>query len=220
MSVHASSVGQTGSRSMRPRVGVIRGVTPGRATVVADVRRQLPTEVLDPVAIEGIKSDARREGHEAGYAAGLAAAQAEADRIIAQATAQQQATLDALLDAVNQLRSREATALAQVADQTALLSLRIAEIVLAREVETAADPGREAIARAIGLVPEEGEVRIRMNPTDLERLGDTSSLLAGRSVTMVPDATITSGGCEVVVGATRVDAQIPTALGRVAEVLR
>lgn len=215
------SFGQTGHRTaMRPRVGVIRGAVAGPATVVSDVRRSLPTEVLDPVALDAVREEARQEGHAAGYAAGLDAARAEAERIVAEARGPQQAALDALLGAVAQLQSREATALAHVADQTALLALRIAEIVLAREVETAADPGREAIARAIALVPDEGDVRIRLNPADLARLGDTSTLLAGRSVDLLPDPTITSGGCEVTVGATRIDAQIPTALGRVAEVLR
>lgn len=208
------------SRGGPPRVGIMRGVVPSVRPHTTDVRHNLPLEVLDPIALQSIRDEAEQEGHRAGYEAGLAAARAEADQIRAQAEQRYAAVLAALEDAAAQLHTRQVRALDHVADQTALLALRIAEIVLQREVSTSVDPGMDAIARAMGLVPEDGTVRVRLNPADLATLGDVDGVLPGRQVELIGDPAISSGGCVIAVGATRIDAQIPAALGRVAEVLR
>lgn len=203
-----------------PRVGIIRGAVAVDQPVVADVRRNLPTEVLDPVAIEQVRADAATAGYEAGYAAGLARADQEAAAARAEHGRQLMGAMTALLGAVNQLRSREAATMHDLADQATALGLAIAEQVLQREVATAADPGREAIARALGLVPEDGDIRIRLHPADLDVLADLGDLSPGRDVQIVADPAVRSGDAVIQVAATRIDAQIGTALQRIREVLR
>ncbi|WP_108664222.1 FliH/SctL family protein [Euzebya rosea] len=211
------------SSDRAPRVGILRGAVAGRPAVVpamSDPRRPRGVPQVDAAALAALHEQAQREGWQAGYEAGLAAGQQDAHDRAAEAEQRHRAALDALLGAVADLRHREVASLEHVADQTALLALRIAEIVLEREITSASDPGRDAIARAIDLVPEEGDVRIRMNPADIQAMGQVEDLMPGRGVELIADPTVTSGGCVVNVDATRIDAQIPTALGRVAEVLR
>jgi flagellar assembly protein FliH len=202
-----------------PRVGIIRGARTTDRTVIADVRRNLPVEVLDPIAIEAMRHDAQQEGFEQGYADGMARAQAEATAARAQLDQQFMSAMTALMGAANQLRSREASSLHHVADQAAGLALQIAEQVIARELAAATDPGRDAIARAMALAPEDGDIRIHLHPDDLTALGPVEDLAPGRSIALVPDASVQSGGCLLHVGAARIDAQIPAALARIAELL-
>ncbi|WP_114590611.1 FliH/SctL family protein [Euzebya pacifica] len=206
-----------------PRVGILRGAVAGRPAVVpamSDPRRPRGMAQVDAATLDALRDKAQQEGWQAGYDAGLVAGQQDALDRAAETEQRHRAALDALLGAVADLREREVASLEHVADQTALLALRIAEIVLEREITSAADPGRDAICRAIELVPEEGDVRIRMNPADIQAMGPVDDLLPGRGVELIADPAVTSGGCVVNVDATRIDAQIPTALGRVAEVLR
>lgn len=206
-----------------PRVGILRGTGTGQRAVVpvvADPRRHGRPDVIDTAAIDDIRQRAQDEGFRSGYEAGVAAAREETQAAVDEAKARFGAALGALTDAAADLREREAHALVDLADQTALLALRIAEIVLDREVATATDPGRDAIARAVAYAPTEGPIRFRLNPADLATLGDIGDLTPGREHELVPDPTVAIGGCVAQVGATRVDAQLSEALGRVAEVLR
>lgn len=214
----AARFGGPARPSSGPRVGVLRGVTASPQRVVADVRP--PVGHYDPRAAAAARDAAVEEGYAEGYAAGMAAAQQQIADANADHARRCAMALQALTDAVADLQRREATSLLDVADQTAALALQIAEVVLDREIASAADPGRDAIARAIALAPEEGDVTIRLNPADVAALDGVDDLVPGRGVTVIGDPSVASGGCLIGVGATRIDAQIPTALARVAEVLR
>ena len=208
------------SSSSEPRrVGVIRGAT------IAAPRPARP--VLSPGltdAARGVLAEAREQGRAEGYAAGHAEALAVAQREVAEAIeadrAELRRVLVALEEAAAMWRDREGTTLEAVADQAAQLGLAIAEAVLQREVATATDPGRDAIARALQLAPDEGAVVVRLHPDDVATLGDLADLTVAREVTVVPDASIQPGGCLLQCGPTQVDAQIPSAIARVREVLR
>jgi flagellar assembly protein FliH len=206
-----------GGRAAGPRVGILRGLTTSDQPVRTDPRAAISGT---PAAVADVRREAEEAGFAEGYAAGMAAARAAHEEQVAAYVQGCATTLTALDAALADLRAHEAVGLQQVADQTAALALEIAEVVLAREVASAADPGRDAIARAIGLVPDEGDVIVRMHPADLARLADVEDLLPGRAVGLVPDPAVGAGGCIVQVGATRIDAQIATALDRVVEVLR
>lgn len=214
-----SSAEATARRSGAPRVGVIRGIISNDRPIVADVRTNLPTQVLDPIAIETVRRTAEDAGYADGYADGLARAEQQASEARMAYDQQFMQAMTALMGAVNQLRSREAATVHQIADQTAQLALQIAEHVLQHEVRCATDPGREAIARAMALAPEDGDIAIRMHPHDLAVLAPVDDLAPGRRISLVPDPSIEQGGALLHVDATRIDAQIPAALQRIAEVL-
>lgn len=209
-----------GARRGAPRVSVVRGVATSDVPVQTSRREELPTAALDPLAIEAIKEQAHEEGLRLGYEEGMQLAQQEMRAYAEGMQAEYESALGALFSAVEDLRSRQTDSLHHVADQTALLALQIAEVVLERELTTAENPGRDAIARALPLVPEDGNVRVKLNPADMHQLGDVSDLLPGRQVEILGDASVGVGGAIVSVGATQIDAQVDTALERVKHVLR
>ena len=173
----------------------------------------------------------RAQGHAEGYAAGRAAASAEAARRAA-AVASQQALADqhrdaqlagataVLVAAADAFRSAEALALADVEDVVADLALSIARAVVGRELALAADPGADALARALALAPDGCAVTVRLHPQDAEALGDLPELGAGRELVVVSDPAVEPGGCVAESAGRTVDAQVGPALDRVAAVLR
>lgn len=214
----SSSTDQRSRTTAGPRVGILRGLVANDTPFVP--AGHVGVNTAPAASVHDVRRDAEETGYADGYAAGMADAEQLAAQHAAEVAATTTATLQALQTAVAQLRDREATGLVQVADQAAALALDIARSVLQRELATAADPGREAIARAIALVPEDGPVVVRLHPTDRSRLGQVDDLLPDRDISIQSDAAVEPGGCIVQVQATRIDAQLSAALDRVAEVLR
>lgn len=164
------------------------------------------------------------EGFEAGFAEGRAAGHAEgAQAAVAEAQRQVEAHLAATLSALDSvaadLAGREATTFAQVESVAVDLAVTLAEAILGREVAVATDPGREALARALSLAPESGDLVAHLHPDDLAPLGDVEDLAPGRELRLVPDASVGRGGAVVTAGAARIDARISTALERVRQEL-
>jgi flagellar assembly protein FliH len=95
--------------------------------------------------------------------------------------------------------------------------------VLTREIATSADPGREALARALALAPEQRPVTVRLNPTDRMTIGlpdgTTELVMDGRTITIQDDRSLKPGDSVAVCDATTVDARLGPALERVREVL-
>jgi len=173
----------------------------------------------------------RAEGYAEGYAAGLAAAAADAERTAAQVVAQSEAAerqrdahlargVELLLTAADTFRTQEQVVLADVEDAVVELALSIARTVLDRELATRADPGADAIARALGLVPDDCPVTVRLHPDDVLTLGDLSAVDPGRRLVVVADPAVEPGGCTAEAAGRLVDAQVGPALTRVAAVLR
>jgi flagellar assembly protein FliH len=157
-----------------------------------------------------------REGHEAGLREGY---QAGLEQAIGEVTARLGSALRALDGAAAQLAATDAVTLADLDDQVADFALDVARAVIGRELAATADPGADAIARALALAPDRGDIVARLNPADVAALGDVGVLAPGRSVTVAPDPTVQPGGCLLDVGACRIDAPLGTALARGAEVL-
>ena len=173
----------------------------------------------------------RTEGYAEGYAAGVAAAGAQAERTAAQVRAEAQAAeqqrdahlaraVELLLTAADAVRGREQVVVAEIEDTVVELALSIARSVLDRELAASADPGADAIARALVLVPGDSTVTVRLHPDDVRVLGEVSHLVHGRELVVVPDAGIERGGCVAEAAGRHVDAQVGAALARVAAVLR
>jgi flagellar assembly protein FliH len=171
---------------------------------------------------------ARAQGYAAGWAEGRSVALARAElteqqragdreAAHAQALAAQQCAADALAKAADQYAGATTDLLDALADQAVDLALRIAEAVLGREIQTATDPGGDALRRALTLVPPATPVIVRLHPEDRARLDLT--VLDGRPVSFVDDPALGRGDAVVETESGVVDATVGAALDRVREVL-
>lgn len=149
-------------------------------------------------------ADGLRRGYEDGYQAGMADARADLSF-----------ALTALHEAIEDLHRRDAAGLATLSEDTVTLALAIAEAVIGREIESAVDPGRDALVRALALAPDRGAAVARFHPDDLARLGDVDRVTGGRRIDLVADQRVERGGCILDVGPARVDAQVGAAVERV-----
>jgi flagellar assembly protein FliH len=210
---------------------VIRGdraMTAARFDV--DLREQptLPNEVADRL---------RAEAQAAGYAAGWAQGRQEAE-LAAQAAREQTAAqvneaariqaarveqaLVAMSLAVADLERRMVPVAVELEDLIVGTAFALAEAVVGRELATAAEPGRDAVARALALAPAGRPVTVRLHPDDHatatgEQQGPVE--IDGHTVTLLADPNLQPGDAVAECDATTIDARIEPALARVREVL-
>jgi flagellar assembly protein FliH len=186
---------------------------------------------------EHIVAEATAAAHAAGFAAGWAQGQRESevrtqalhthlqDEAEAALAGQQQvlrratAGLGAAAVALEQQVTATATELEDLILHTAF---DIAEAVLGRELELGAEPGKDALARALALAPANRPVTVRVSPADhaaLTAAGGLPPQAGGREITLVADPQVRSGDAMADSDATAIDARISTALGRIRQVL-
>jgi flagellar assembly protein FliH len=201
----------------------------------ADGRLADPTleRAFDAVADE-VRAAARAEGYAIGWASGVrdatdtvnaAAATAETVRQAA-SDAQVQAVrtaLHALAQAALGLEHRAVTPANELRDAVLQAAVELTETLLGRELAVATEPGMDALRRAMDLLPVGRPVTIRLHPSDAAAVRDALAAMSsgelGRDVVVVADPSIEPGGCIADCDATRVDAQLSTALARVRQVL-
>lgn len=179
--------------------GVARGVAAGRQ------------QGYDAGRHEGFE-EGRRDGFEAGVRDAHAAAEAAVVARVASA-------LDALDEGHSALLHQDSVALADIEREVVDLALGLAAAIVGHEVAASTDPGADALRRALQLAPSRGAAVARLAPADVERLADHAAIAPGRSVEVVADPTVASGGCIVDVGSTSIDASIEGALERARAVL-
>lgn len=201
--------GERARRAPRPSLPPVATLPDPNAPV-----EPAPTERDE--AIVALREEARRAGFAAGrddgWDAGFRAGRDEA-------RAQAASLLAALAAAADDLRARDAVALGDVEDVAVGLAFDVVDALVGRELAVAEAPGRDGLARAVGLVPERGTVEVRLHPSQAIAPDELADLLPGRDVVLVADASVEETGCVVDVGPCRVDAQIGPALARVREVL-
>src|SRR5579871_3106120 len=151
-----------------------------------------------------------RDGHDAGYKAGHAEG-------VRAARDEARAALTALHAAARDIQHRAATDLAEASRTIAAAALELAEVIIGRHIETAADPGADALARALALAPNI-PLSARMHPEDIALL-DPSVLPDDGRVALVADAAVERGGCILEGGATVIDAQVGPAIARARQAL-
>lgn len=177
---------------------------------------------LDPARLESAVEEGRAAGFDAGFRAGhlagLEAARAEQDQVTADHRARLASVLSSADSAVADALTRIGEAMETGARATVRAAFAIAEAVVGRELAIAADPGRDAVARALALAPDGVEVSLHLHPQDAASLVD-DDLLPRRGVTVVADPTLRPGDCVGTAGWTTIDARIGTALDRVRAVL-
>ncbi|MBL8413356.1 MAG: flagellar assembly protein FliH [Propionivibrio sp.] len=168
--------------------------------------RDEPTSLALPTAadIERMHIDAHQQGYTAGHAEGIAEARASAARIDAVMTSLQLALSELDQQVADQLL---ATAV-EIASQMLRQSLRVKPELLLPVV-------REAVAT---LHPHLGHPALFAHPDDAAlirtHLGDQ---LTQNNWRIIEDATLSSGGCRVELGASEVDATLETRWRRVIE---
>jgi flagellar assembly protein FliH len=209
-------------------------VTPGTAYVGRDVtgpagepptlavRRQPsdPARPVDWIAFgDGVADGDRERGYAAGYAEGQAAAEEEFRRAERLRDAEVERSVRALSTAVD----ASARVLEERVDSLARalpgLVFELVEALVGRELAVAADPGRDALARALALHPSKEPVVARLHPDDVSRLGDLGNLGDGREITVVTDPAVAPGDAVVEVGPSRIESRMAEALDRVRSVL-
>jgi flagellar assembly protein FliH len=192
------------------------------------VRGDGATEATLSGLVDRARAAARAQGYAAGWAEGrqVALASAVADEqqraevrglAHAQAVADQDAATAALQRVVDGYADSAAGVLDDLAGSTVALALQLAEAILGREVATAADPGADALRRALVAVPPAVAVTVRLHPDDRAALDP--AVLDGRPVTFVDDPALERGDAVVETDTGVVDATLRGALARVLEVL-
>lgn len=177
-----------------------------------------------------LRERAAREGFEAGHAEGMQAAEVAVAAIEVEARAQMQAahdewaaqaqaTLSALTAAADRLDARLTPDLSEMTGSLTEAAYMLVADLLGRELATATDPGRDAVERALRLLPVDAPTVVRINPADHGLLDPDWVAALPATVTLLADSSVEPAGALAESGARRVDAQVSTALLRVREVL-
>ena len=223
-------------------VQVLRG-SAATAVPAARLDGDLHTPALsraDSDAAELVRAGARAEGYAVGWAEGLRAGSARAQAQAAAAAAERllereaeaasvRSALRALAEAAAGLEARAVAPAAALEGHLLAAAVELAEALLGRELAVAGGAGGlDALRRALSLAPAGRPVTARLNPADaavvraaLARLAadERDELLGGREVRVLADVAVEPAGCVAECDATRIDARLSTALGRVREAL-
>lgn len=213
------------TEALTPRSRIVRHGSVVHAPVLQDldalsaaVRHVIDPEAHAEALARGYE-EGRAEGYTDGLAAGRAAAADEVARQHAEHAADVARAVDALRAAAAEVAQRRDETVAALEATLTAGAFELAEALLGRELELATSPGRDAVVRALRLADGTDPVVVRLNPGDIDALGEPASLAPGRDLTVVADPGVERGDCMLQVGGGRVDARLRTALDRVREVL-
>ncbi len=157
-------------------VAVLKGLEDDRVTKVplGEVKTSaLPQQVRTPSAYslsERIEQ-AKQSGYDEGYKKGFddALSSIEADRLDAT-----RKLVEVLGNSVSLLAESRHEVMAISSREVVDLACRIAEAILLRELAVSKNPGREALERALNIVPGGSDLVVHMHPDDIAELGDLS----------------------------------------------
>ncbi len=157
-------------------VAVLKGLEDDRVTKVplGEVKASaLPQQVRTPSAYslsERIEQ-AKQYGYDEGYKKGFddALSSIEADRLDAT-----RKLVEVLGNSVSLLAESRHEVMAISSREVVDLACRIAEAILLRELAVSKNPGREALERALSIVPGGSDLVVHMHPDDIAELGDLS----------------------------------------------
>jgi flagellar assembly protein FliH len=194
--------------------------------------RRLPLDPARPIDYQALGNggsstatgdridDSYRTGYDAGFAAGQAAARAESAQREQDGRAQLEAILSTLSRTVESARQASEEHRAEFERSIPQFVFDVLAALVGVESALAADPGRQAIVRALSLDDSSAPAVIRLHPDDVATLGGLADLESQRTLTVVADPTVESGGAVVDIGETTIDSQLSAALDRVRTVLQ
>jgi flagellar assembly protein FliH len=186
----------------------------------------LPADV-----VEKLRSEAQSAGYAAGWAEGRQAAELAArearEAFAAEAAAIADATeegarlvLGAVADAVARFEQRATPAVENLEDQLVEAAFMLAEHIIGRELATAAEPGRDAIARALAFAPPGRGAAVRLNPADAATLPPGTTTVEGRDVVVVADPALAPGDAVVECEASTIESRLDAAMERARQALQ
>ncbi|MCB1283904.1 MAG: hypothetical protein KDB20_06205 [Microthrixaceae bacterium] len=176
-------------------------------TIAMSTQSVVDREALD-TAMEAEFERQRLEGYRRGLDEGRVAA-------MTAATPQISYALTALTEAVEDLHHRDVAGVEAFGAHVVDLAMAIAEAVIGRALDTAADPGRDALVRTLALAPDRGDVAAHLNPDDLATIDAADPVFDARPIALIADSAVERGGCVLSVGSTTIDGQLGPALDRV-----
>ena len=154
---------------------------------------------------------AHQSGYADGYAQGHAHATLEGQRLISEYIATQGQTaanqfLDLFQSAQEQVEQSQQTLAKGVLE----LACELARQVLRRELGTNPNALQPVVREALGILTVDTKVAaVRMHPVDLDALAEELTReFPNLNLTLVPDATVTAGGCLVEAAGTVVDGTV------------
>jgi flagellar assembly protein FliH len=197
---------------------------------VEKVRRETRTMIQDAqIESDSIRKEAYEQGRHSGSQQGLRDAeeqirtQAEemADRL---AVEKLKNTLPAMQVAADLLVLEREKWMATWEDITIRLSLAVAEKVLRRKLNVEPEISTEMIRGVLELATGTPQITLKMNPKDLEHLGDHAeevvrSMASCGKVTLIADESISNGGCIIETQHGVINAEIESQLERIASEL-
>lgn len=174
----------------------------------AEARRREAEKVLADAREEAVRI--RAEAQEQGLREGRETARTEAAELLAQ-----------LAHALEELGAARAALQRQAERGAVHLAMKVAERVVAREIT--ADPERtlDVVRETLGQLEQPERLTLRVHPEAVARI-DPAAIAAQagtESVAVVPDATISPGGCRVETGLGELDARMETRLDEIARAL-
>jgi len=150
-------------------------------------------------------ADAYAAGGQAGYEQGIAEERERLAHVVAM-----------LASATEQLRANEARWLGALESNVTALAMAAARHVIGREVKSDPSVLTDVIARAIGELPADDALTVRVHPSDLAAVSGEGVL---RQIRWLGDAAIVRGGCLVEGRERIVDGRVDTALERLYRLL-
>jgi flagellar assembly protein FliH len=197
---------------------------------VQEIRRQTRT-MLELAALEAeqVRKRAHEEGRQEGQREGMCLAEEEIqqriDRTAEQLSRDQlETTLPAMISAADALAQERYRWLAEWESSAVELSVAIAEKIVGRQLELHPEIAKDMLREALELAAGSPTVKLRMHPHDTQMLGShadevVKAMASCAEASIVPDETMTRGGCVVETQHGTVDARIESQLQRLTEEL-
>lgn len=131
---------------------------------------------------------ALEEAYRRGLAEGVTRGQAEARQELA-------AALSVARQAVEQVRAGQESWMSNLDASLAAVAVGAARLLIEQELATDPEVIRRLVARALTQFPREQRVKVRVNPDDLQRMGeaDPGALESGRDARWIGDPTVEPG---------------------------
>ena len=171
---------------------------------------------------ETVRADAEKRGFEKGLAAGLAEGREEGRRAAYQEEServrqQTAAPAEHLADIAASIEDERTRNIARARADLVELAVAAARKIAKCEINGNSDVIKKNLCKAIDLAAEKSELQVRLNPSELEVIEEyvpqlKSTFTKLKSIKLVPDMSISPGGCVVQTHGGEVDAQIETQL--------
>jgi flagellar biosynthesis/type III secretory pathway protein FliH len=188
-------------------------------------------EILDRAQREA--EEIRRQAHSQGLAAGRATAVTDIDAEIQRratelgekfSSEKLKTTLPAMIAAVNALDRERDRWLADWEAFGLRLSVAIAHKILRRELQSHPEVATGMLAETLRLAAGNTSISLRLHPDDVQLLGEypeevARSMASSAQATIVPDPSVSRGGCVIDSQHGVIDARIETQLERIVDEL-